>query len=469
MTRPAFLTRFLAVPRDRAALHVDGRWYSYAELVALGEGVAGWLREQHVGRGDRVIIQLSNGLPLVAAHLGCMALGAVRVPVNAHYRAGEVQPIVEDAAPTLILTEHPTLFPGLPCHHAPGLGAPVGDWPAPPEDITALLFTSGTTGRPKGVPQTYGMWASNLDVVATRWQLTADDRLHLVLPLFHTHGLVLGLHHTLLRGASARIGVGYTPDAPPADVTHVYGVPTYYHRWLPLMRAQPERFRRLHLLVSGSDGMDAGLSDTIFAATGQRVLERYGMTETVMITSNPGDGERRAGTVGTPLDGVSVRIVDGEIQVTGPSLFRGYRRYGPTFLEWRDGWTADDWFCTGDVGEWDDAGYLRIVGRKKDLVIVGGVNVSPAEVEAVLARVAGVVQVGVCGLPDDDLGEIVAAAVVSDGTIAAGALRAALDAAAHELSGLKRPRAWAFVAGLPRNALGKLMRGRIRAEVVFSR
>lgn len=474
MSRPSFLARLLDVPRARPALHVDDRWTTYGDLVDLGEHTAGWLRDQGVQRGDRVVIQLDNGLPLIAAHLGCMALGAVRVPVNAHYLAAEVATIVEDAAPRLVIADHAALYPGLAVFAAPGSGTPVRDWPTPPDDVTGLLFTSGTTGRAKGVPQTYGMWETNLDAVARRWALTPEDRLHLVLPLFHTHGLVLGLHHTLLRGASARVGRRFLPDPLAPDVTHVYGVPTYYHRWLPLMQSSPEGFSRLCLMVSGSDGMDAALSDAIHAATGQRILERYGMTETVMITSNPAAGERRAGTVGPPLDGVEVRLVDGEVQVRGPSLFQGYRRYAPVFAEWRDGYTADGWFATGDAGEWaagegGAAGYLRIVGRKKDLVIVGGVNVAPAEVEGVLARVPGVVEVGVCGLPDDDLGEVVAAAVVPDGTVGEAALRVALDHAAHQLSGLKRPRAWAFVDRLPRNALGKLMRARIRAEVDFDR
>jgi malonyl-CoA/methylmalonyl-CoA synthetase len=408
----------------------------------------------------RVAIQLENSLDLVDVHLGCMALGAVRLPLNAHYRAAEVRPIVEDARPVLVIARDPSLYEGLgvPVVTAPSHGREVDAFRAPPDDVTCLLFTSGTTGRAKGAPQTLRMWEANLDALADRWALEPDDRLRLVLPLFHTHGLVLGLHGTLLRGASADLGSRFEPGPLAPGVTHFFGVPTFYHRWLPTLRREDVAGARL--LVSGSDGLSAAVSDAVHDATGHRILERYGMTETVILASNPFHGERRAGTVGTALAGTELRIEDGEVQVRGPSVFAGYvPRPDP------DAFTADGFFRTGDAGAWDEAGYLRIVGRKKDLVIVGGVNVSPAEVEAVLRQAPGVADVAACGLPDDDLGEVVAAAVVADGTCSAEALRAALDAAAHGLSGLKRPRRWAFVEALPRNALGKVQRARVRNEI----
>ncbi|HNC95517.1 MAG TPA: AMP-binding protein [Myxococcota bacterium] len=460
MSHPSFLRRFLAHPDHRPALFL-GHWYSYGQLRELGERSAGWLREQGVQPGDRVAIQLDNGRDLVAAHLGCMALGAVRLPLNSHYQRAELAPILEDAGPTLVISRHPERFPeGLPCHGQVGTGAPVADWPVPPEDITGLLFTSGTTGRAKGVPQTYKMWESNLDALASCWEISPEVRLFLALPMFHTHGLVLGLHGMLLAGASAVVGERFDGQLPPEDVTDVYGVPTWYRRWLPAMGSHPEAFRRLRLMVSGSDGLPAAVSDEVFALTGQRLLERYGMTETVMIASNPFKGERRAGTVGQALPGVELRIEEGEIQVRGPSVFSGYRpRPDP-------GAFVDGWFRTGDAGSWDEAGYLRITGRKKDLVIVGGVNVSPAEVEELLRSVHGVAEIGCCGLSDPDLNEVVGAAVVLDGSRSEEEVRRALGHRAQEaLSGLKRPRHYAFVEGLPRNAMGKLQRGRIPGEV----
>ena len=471
MDRPEFLTRLLEIPPDRPALHFadTDRSTTYGELLDGGARVAGWLHERGVKPGDRVGIQLDNGLPLVLAHLGCMALGAVRVPLNRHYKAVELAPILEDATPRLVIAEDPSLFPGLDVHPEPGLGPPLRAWPSPPADVTAWLFTSGTTGRPKGAPQTFRMWTANLDSLAEAWQFDSNCRLWLMLPMFHTNGLVLGLHGTLLRGASARISAHFSPAPPPPDVTDVYGVPTFYHRWIPTMAAQPDAFRRLRLMVSGSDGLGAAVSDEAFRLTGQRVLERYGMTETVMICSNPYAGERRAGTVGLPLPGVALRISEGEVQVQGPSVFDGYHPRPDA-----EAFTTDGWFRTGDAGELDEAGYLRLVGRKKDLVIVGGVNVSPAEVEGVIRGVPGVADVGCCGLPDEDLGEVVVAAIVPDrakvdGPQAEAELLAAVARAGLLLSGLKRPRQVVLVGCLPRNALGKLQRNRMAQELFGQR
>ncbi len=484
-----FLSRFLDHDPARPALATShdatatapSRWLTYGDLRARGESAAAWLASEGVRPGDIVAIHLENSLDLVDAHLGCMALGAVRLPLNPHYREAELTPILEDAAPCLVITAAPERFPGFRSFSGPHPaaqdrdGAPLHEAPDQPtslpadrlwpdRDLTALLFTSGTTGRPKGVPQTFSMWGANLDALATLWQLSGDDCLWLALPLFHTHGLVLGLHGTLLRGSRAILRPRFEPVLLPGEVTHVYGVPTWYRRWLPVMQADPEPFRRLTLMVSGSDGLDRATSDAVYAATGHRILERYGMTETVMICSNPGRGERRAGTVGPPVPGVSVRLVDGEVQVSGPSVYSGYWGQPLRVAESPrsgSGAEAPAWFSTGDAGEWDDAGYLRIVGRKKELIIVGGVNVSPAEVEAIYAGLPGVREVGAVGLPDDDLNEGVGLAVVVDGDVAEAL--AAVRERGQMLSGLKRPRRVIVLDALPRNALGKLQRGALKA------
>ncbi len=470
-----FQRRFLAHDPARPALHDPATgWLTYGDLRARGEAAARGLAADGVAPGDVVAIHLENGLDLVDAHLGCIALGAVRLPLNAHYREAELRPILEDAAPVRVLTRSPERFGGLATAPAARLvpGGAFGPWAE--NDLTALLFTSGTTGRPKGVPQTFTMWQANLDALAECWALSADDCLLLALPLFHTHGLVLGLHGTLLRGARAVLLPRFEPVPPPPEVTHVYGVPTWYRRWLPVMQADPAPFQRLTLLVSGSDGLDKATSDAVYEATGHRILERYGMTETVMICSNPGRGERRAGTVGPPVPGVRVRLVDGEVQVSGPSVFSGY--WVPTrdlpkvptevlaqdLPEVPTEVLGQRWFATGDAGEWDDAGYLRIVGRKKELIIVGGVNVSPAEVEAAYQGLPGVAEVGAVGLPDADLGEVVGLAVVVSGAVEAAL--AEVNARGAALSGLKRPRRVLVVASLPRNALGKLQRAALRQQ-----
>jgi malonyl-CoA/methylmalonyl-CoA synthetase len=464
-----FLERFLSHAPERPALRdTEGRWLSYGELRERGERVAAGLHTRGVRAGDIVAIHLENGMDLVDAHLGCMALGAVRLPLNAHYREVELAPIVSDAAPALVCTTSPERFPGLRCGpvHTDAPEVPPNLWPA--HDLTALLYTSGTTGRPKGVPQTFSMWEANLDALTAVWRLGDADCLWLALPLFHTHGLVVGLHGTLLRGSRAILAERFEPMLPEGEITHLYGVPTWYRRWLPVMQAHPESFNALRLMVSGSDGLDAATSDAVYAATGHRILERYGMTETVMICSNPGTGERRAGTVGQPLPSVEVRLVEGEIQVRGPSVFSGYRGAAPGH-----GFTHDGWFQTGDSGAWEPAPiadtaaperppYLRIIGRTKELIIVGGVNVSPAEVESVYADIPGIREVGVCGVPDADLGEVVGLAVATDGAVTEAAVRAAIVERGCLLSGLKRPRAVIFVASLPRNALGKLQRAALR-------
>jgi len=464
-----FLKRFLSHATERPALRdTDGRWLSYGELRRRGERVAAGLHSQGIKAGDTVAIHLENGMDLVDAHLGCMALGAVRLPLNAHYREAELAPIVTDAAPALVYTASPERFPGLRCGtvHSEASVPPPTLWPA--NELTALLYTSGTTGRPKGVPQTFSMWESNLDALAAVWELSDADCVWLALPLFHTHGLVIGLHGTLLRGSRAILAERFEPTVPDADVTHLYGVPTWYRRWLPIMQANPTPFNALRLMVSGSDGLDSATSDAVYAATGHRILERYGMTETVMICSNPGSGERRAGTVGQPLPGVEVRIVEGDIQVRGPSVFSGYRGAASG-----QGFTEDGWFQTGDSGIWEPAGsshtatpdrppYLKIIGRTKELIIVGGVNVSPAEVESIYVDIPGIREVGVCGIPEPDLGEVVGLAVATDGDVTEAAVRAAIVERGCLLSGLKRPRHVIFVASLPRNALGKLQRAALR-------
>jgi malonyl-CoA/methylmalonyl-CoA synthetase len=329
---------------------------------------------------------------------------------------------------------------------------------AAPEDPALIGYTSGTTGSPKGALLSHANLLAGSESVGLAWQWTAADRLVLALPLFHAHGLCVGLHGTLLAGASAvllpRFEVDAVLDAAREHAASMFfGVPTMYHRLAQSPRAG--ELARLRLCVSGSAPLPAELHRSLAERGGQQVLERYGMTETLMLVSNPYDGERRPGSVGFPLPGVELRLSDGEqgeIQVRGPNVFAGYwERPEATAESFIDGW-----FRTGDLASTDPDGYLRILGRSKDLIISGGLNVYPREVEDVLLSSPDVAEAAVVGTPSDEWGEVVTAFVVP-----AGGRRdkqPLLGLAAEQLAPFKRPRIVHFVDSLPRNAMGKVLK-----------
>jgi malonyl-CoA/methylmalonyl-CoA synthetase len=331
---------------------------------------------------------------------------------------------------------------------------------AGPADPALIGYTSGTTGVPKGAVLSHANLLASSEAVRLAWRWSQIDRLVLALPLFHIHGLGVGLHGTLLAGASAvllpRFDPGAVLDAATRhEATLFFGVPTMYAR----LAASPrlEELARLRLCVSGSAPLPPALFERLADGCGQRVVERYGMTETGMNVSNPHDGERRPGSVGLPLPGVEGRLAEsGEILLRGPNVFTGYwGNPSATEASFEDGW-----FRTGDVGDLDPDGYLRIVGRTKELIITGGLNVYPREVEDVLIAHPGVAEVAVAGLPDEEWGEVVTAFVVP-----AGDPPPAEDLVAHaagQLAPYKCPRAVHFVESLPRNALGKLLRHELR-------
>jgi len=293
--------------------------------------------------------------------------------------------------------------------------------------------------------------------VVLAWRWTPEDRLVLALPLFHAHGLAVGVHGTLVAGASAeivaRFDVDAVIDAVERDASLLFGVPTMWARLVASSRA--DVLRRLRLCISGSAPLDPALWSRVREVTGQAIVERYGMTETLMLVSNPVDGERRAGTVGVPLPGVEVRLaVDGEILVAGPAVFGGYRGVSTAGI-----FDADGFFRTGDVGRWDADGYLRIVGRTKELIITGGFNVYPREVEDVLLAHPAVSEAAVIGMPSEEWGEEVTAAVVLRAPADPEALRAWCR---DRLAAFKCPRTVRVVASLPRNAMGKVERETLR-------
>ena len=465
-TLPAAWTRVWGAAPDAPLLFERGGWMSAAELEDASRTVAGRLREAGLRPGDRMLFSAGTSLRLVIAHVAALRAGIVVVPANTAYRDRELAHLVADSAPAAALLDDPqraewarAAAAGKLLVVGPQVDLPDGEPGqldlARPEDPALIGYTSGTTGLPKGAVLSHANLLAGSRAVGVAWRWNADDRLVLALPLFHSHGLCVGLHGTLLAGASAVLLARFDVDAVlDAAAEHAatlfFGVPTMYQR---LGRsARVSELSRLRLCVSGSAPLPAELHRAITDGSGQEVLERYGMTETLMNVSNPYDGERRPGSVGLPLPGVAVRLLDGEILVRGPNVFGGYwGRPDATAESFIDGW-----FRTGDLGGLDPDGYLRILGRSKELIITGGLNVYPREVEDVLLSHPDVVEVAVLGTPSDEWGEVVTAFVVSSAERPAA--EPLLQFAAERLAGFKRPRRVQFVDSLPRNALGKVLK-----------
>jgi malonyl-CoA/methylmalonyl-CoA synthetase len=478
----AWAARFSDAP-DRPVLWEERRgWVTAGDLDRASRRLAARLDGAGLRPGDRILISADTSLELVEAHVAALRLGLVVVPANTAYREREIAHLVRDAGPKAALVDDPeragwigraatgALVMG-PDVDLPGPpGSPVLDV-AGPDDPALIGYTSGTTGAPKGAVLSQRNLLASSESVRIAWRWTADDRLVLALPLFHIHGLGVGLHGTLLAGASAVLLPRFDPDAvldaiAAHDATLFFGVPTMYAR----LAASPRlaELGRLRLCVSGSAPLPPALFDRIADGSGQRVLERYGMTETGMNVSNPCEGERRPGTVGFPLPGVELRLGPAdEVLLRGPNVFSGYWRRPEstaaafTELEGEGG----GWFRTGDIGEFDADGYLRLVGRARDLIITGGLNVYPREVEDVLLEHPAVAEVAVAGVSDDEWGEVVAAWVVPARDAAGRPPPAELtEFAAERLARFKCPRRIVYVDALPRNALGKVLRHELRPD-----
>jgi malonyl-CoA/methylmalonyl-CoA synthetase len=452
-----------------------GRWWSAGEFDAATRRAAGRLRTAGLVPGDRLVWSVPSSVGGLAAHVGALRAGLVVVPANTAYTEPELAHIVGDvrAAGAVVGRTDQAAWVRSAAPGAvvvgPGLDLPDGD-PGPldqaaPDAPALICFTSGTTGAPKGAVLRHRNLLAATESVVRAWRMTPDDRLVHCLPVFHAHGLAVGAYGTMTAGGSAVLLPGFNPGAVADTVRSAraslfFGVPTMYHRLVASGRAAD--LSRLRLCVSGSAPLPAGLHAAASAAIGSTVLERYGMTETLMNTSNPYVGDRRAGTVGFPLPGVEVRLdAAGEVLLRGPNVFDGYfEREAATAEAFRDlGDGGGTWFVTGDLGE-DVDGYLVIRGRSKELIISGGFNVYPTEVEDVLVRCPGVAEVAVTGTPSDEWGEVVTAWVVPDGTPpTVESLRAHCDG---RLASYKQPRVVRVVDALPRNALGKVVRSTLR-------
>lgn len=450
-------------------MHGSGGWHTRRDLDEGSALVAGRLHAAGVERGDRVLLSGTSSAALVVAHCAVMRAGYVAVPLNPSYSRREVEVIVTDADPAAALVESPEIQSWLddirPGMVIAGPEAPLPDGPGPvlddlqASDPALLPYTSGTTGAPKGALLSHGNLLASAHAVGLAWRWSAGDTLILSLPLFHMHGLGVGLHGTLLTGGAAILMPRFDADdvvAAAADATMFFGVPTMYARLVETEGAPA--LATLRLCVSGSAPLNAALHQRISEVCGQVVLERYGMTETVMLVSNPYEGDRRPGTVGFPLPGVALRLDEsGEVLVQGPNVFAGYWRR-PQATE--AAFTDDGWFRTGDIGAFDGDGYLRLVGRSKELIITGGYNVYPREVEDVLRAHPSIADAAVVGLPSPEWGERVTAYVEADDDFEHEAV---LAWAGERLAPYKRPREIHRVEALPRNSLGKVVRSELQS------
>ena len=475
---------------DRVAFELhDGRSWTFADLVAQSGQFANCLVQSGVEPGDRVAVQVNKSVEAIALYLATVRAGAVFLPLNTAYTRAEVSYFLEDAEPKVFVCdgERETEYAGIEASLFSLNGDGSGSLAQAAEslepsfdnvlrdagDLAAILYTSGTTGLSKGAMLTHDNLLSNALTLVQYWRFSSDDVLLHALPIFHTHGLFVATNIMLVVGGRMlflpRFDVDRMIELLPR-CTSLMGVPTFYTRLLADARFNRELVAHMRLFISGSAPMLPETHVQFETCTGQRILERYGMTETNMNTSNPYDGERRVGSVGFPLPGVEVRITDpesaapladgdtGMIEVRGPNVFLGYwRKPEKTALELRE----DGYFITGDLGRVDEDGYLHIVGREKDLIISGGYNIYPKQIETEIDALDGVLESAVFGVQHPDLGEAVAAAVVllEDADLDAERIIAALQST---LARFKLPRQVFVLEELPRNAMGKVQKNLLR-------
>ncbi|MFZ5558297.1 MAG: malonate--CoA ligase [Pseudomonadota bacterium] len=471
-----------------------GERYTYGDLDRETARLARFLLSLGLKAGDRVAAQIDKSPQGLFLYLATLRAGMVFLPLNTAYQKGEIGYFLGDAEPALTVcrpeaeswiaplarqagTPHLLTLDeqgrGSLTDAAAGQEADFGIAESAQSDLAALIYTSGTTGRSKGAMLSHGNLSSNGLTLRDYWRFSAGDVLIHALPMFHVHGLFVALHTVLGAGARLLFHRRFDAKAVLADIpraTVLMGVPTFYTRLLQEPDLTRDLCRRMRLFVAGSAPLLAETHRAWSARTGHAILERYGMSEAGMITSNPYDGERRAGTVGFPLPGVSLRIAGdddrplpagetGSIQIKGPNVFLGYWRMPEKTAE---EFTADGWFRTGDVGMVGPDGYINIVGRAKDLVISGGYNVYPKEIELLIDEIPGVQESAVIGVPHPDFGEAVTAVVVRDAGGAGLTEESVIRQLKGQLAGFKIPKRVYFVEQLPRNTMGKVQKNVLR-------
>lgn len=481
---------------DKAKIAIEtssGECQSYETLALAAGRFANAIRAAGVTRGDRVAVQAEKSVSALLLYLACLRAGAVFLPLNTAYTLTELDYFLKDAEPKLVVCD-PAIrdevarlaevtggrVETLDCNGHGTLAVLAAKQSehfvtiqTEPDDLAAILYTSGTTGRSKGAMLTHGNLFSNAAVLKDYWNFRSSDVLIHMLPIYHAHGLFVAVNVSLLAGASmifcrrfdSEVALRLLPRA-----TVMMGIPTFYTRLLRHEGLGRAMVGNMRLFISGSAPLLAETHREWLAKTGHAILERYGMTETGMNTSNPYDGDRVAGTVGLPLPGIEVRVSDPEsgaelaleeigiLEVRGPNVFKGYWRMPEkTRAEIR----PNGFFVTGDLGKIDERGYVHIVGRGKDLIISGGFNVYPKEVESEIDLIPGVVESAVIGLPHPDFGEAVTAVVVRDGgsLLDEAVIKGALE---RRLAKFKQPKKVIFVSALPRNAMGKIQKNVLR-------
>jgi malonyl-CoA/methylmalonyl-CoA synthetase len=485
--------RYMRAP-ERVAIDTPGRTpLSFAELDDLAARIARALADGGLVAGDRVVVQVDKSPEALCVYLACLRAGFIYLPLNTAYRPAELEYFLDDASPRAVVCrpEACEIMEGLAarrgagqvytlddagggtlCRSARGLASmPVADLDG--DAVAAILYTSGTTGRPKGAMLTHRNLSANALALHQAWGWREGDVLLHALPLFHIHGLFVACHCALLNASTMialpRFDADSVLDALPR-ATVFMGVPTFYTRLLANPRLDAGRCRGMRLFTCGSAPLLEQTFEAFHARTGHAILERYGMTETGMNTSNPLDGPRRPGTVGPPLPGVSVRVVDdsgaeaptgtiGVLQVRGDNVFAGYWNKPDANAE---SFASDGWFITGDLARIEPDGYVAIVGRAKDMIISGGYNVYPKEIEGRIDEISGVVESSVIGIPDADFGEAVTAVVVRASGREDLTEQSVIAALKEVVANYKIPKRVHFVDELPRNAMGKVQKNVLR-------
>ena len=495
------LSSRFGAPNKAAFISPGNRITTYRDIDVLSARFANALTALGVVPGDRVAVQIEKSVEAVLLYLGVVRAGGVFLPLNTAYTANELDYFLRDAEPRVFVCDPAreaalkSVASAAGVKHIETLGtkgdgsliararltdpnrsdAKRKDPDRGPDDLSGILYTSGTTGRSKGAMLSQENLASNARMLLDFWRFTADDVLIHALPIYHTHGLFVATNTLLMAGGTMLFQPKFDADEVIAllpKATSMMGVPTFYTRLLQHPCLTPEATKHMRLFISGSAPLLAETHREWFERTGHHILERYGMTETNMNTSNPYEGARVAGTVGPPLPGVDLRVADpetgallaqgeiGMIEVRGANVFKGYWRMPEkTKAEFRD----DGFFITGDLGKIDDAGYVHIVGRGKDLVITGGFNVYPKEIESEIDAIEGVVESAVIGVPHRDFGEGVTAIVVrsKNATVDETAITRVLN---ERLAKFKQPKRIIFLDDLPRNTMGKVQKNVLREQ-----